>query len=386
MEQGDPGGTGYAPDASPPTDGIRVRWKQPLDTTDGYGAFPPIVANGLVYSVGRELLCVTAADGTVVFRANHSTGPLALATARAYNTLTLVYPTWDGAIGLNAGGGISGGGIRTGLSRWKTSRRRGGVSIPTGIGSRELPAPVAANDTVFLADPGTGTGLMAIDASTGQIRWYRPDGQRYPALGGRPAVRDETVYAVGLAESGYDYIFGYDTETGKQTFSFSPKDVLFSVTAAPDYLVVGTDGSGLWAVNYDETRRWTYDPQELLLTHPASVAVADGVVYAGFVWGGRNWLVALDGEKGTEQWRSELSRGVIEPRVGLPAVANGVIYVPTGGDQNETQGLVAVDATDGHIRWRFSPGDRFLSISPAALVGETLYTVGNGHLYALEEQ
>lgn len=224
-------------------------------------------------------------------------------------------------------------------------------------------------------------------ASPGQLRWYSPDGQRHPAISdGRPAVRDETVYVVGIAESGYGCIAGYDTKTGEQTFLFSPRDLLFSVTAAPDSLVVGTDGSGLWAANYDETRRWTYDPQELLLTQPASVAVADGIVYAGCVWDNRNWLVAIDGKTGTEQWRSEISRGAVEPRVGLPAVANGVVYVPTGGDRNETQGLVAVDATDGHIRWRFSPGDRFLSLSPAALVGETLYTVGNNHLYALEER
>lgn len=117
--------------------------------TDGYDAFSSIAANGVVYNVGQEPLCVTAADGTVDFRANHSTGPLALNTACAYDTLTLVYLTWDGAIGLNARGGISVGGLRTGLSRWKTSYRRGGVSIPTGMGSREIAAPVAANDTRF---------------------------------------------------------------------------------------------------------------------------------------------------------------------------------------------------------------------------------------------
>lgn len=384
MEQGDPGGTGYAPDASPPTDGIRVRWKQSLDTTDGYGAFPPIVANGLVYSVGRELLCVTAADGTVVFRANHSTGPLALATARAYDTLTLIYPTWDGAIGLNAGGGISVGGLRTGLSRWKTSYRRGGVSIPTGRGSREIAAPIAANDTVFLADPGTGTGLMAISASTGQIRWYRPDGQRYPALGGRPAVRDETVYIVGTAESGYVGLFGYDIETGAQTFSFTSSDyMLGSVTAAPDGLIVGSRNDDvLVGLDYTGTIRWEYNPDELQLKRRA-FAVADEVAYALFE-GERTRLVAIDTTDGTELWRSGVGK-LLELQRASPAVANGVVYVPTGAT-NGDGGLAAIDATTGRIRWQFSPGNRMSILSPAALVGKTLYTVGNGYLYALEER
>ncbi|WP_407934058.1 outer membrane protein assembly factor BamB family protein [Halocatena halophila] len=124
----------------------------------------------------------------------------------------------------------------------------------------------------------------------------------------------------------------------------------------------------------------------LMLTQPASVAVADGIVYAGFVWNARNWLVAIDGENGTELWRSEISRGTVEPSVGLPAVANGVVYVPTGGDRNDTQGLVAVDATDGHIRWRFSPNDMAVSFSPVALVGDNLYIVCNNHLYALTDR
>lgn len=62
MAQHDPGGTSYAPDASPPKDGVRVRWKQSIEMTDGFHP-PPIVGNGLVYGIGHKLVCVTAANG-----------------------------------------------------------------------------------------------------------------------------------------------------------------------------------------------------------------------------------------------------------------------------------------------------------------------------------
>jgi hypothetical protein len=63
MEQHDPGGTSYAPDASPPKDGVRIRWKQQVETLLGFAYLStPIVANGLVYGVGQELVCADAAN------------------------------------------------------------------------------------------------------------------------------------------------------------------------------------------------------------------------------------------------------------------------------------------------------------------------------------
>ncbi|WP_458210932.1 hypothetical protein [Haladaptatus sp. NG-SE-30] len=69
MEQHDSAGTGYAKTASGPRNGVSVRWKQPLDTDLGFAyQATPIVADGYVYGVGRELLCVDAESGAVVFR------------------------------------------------------------------------------------------------------------------------------------------------------------------------------------------------------------------------------------------------------------------------------------------------------------------------------
>lgn len=232
---------------------------------------------------------------------------------------------------------------------------------------------------MFVTDPGTGSGVMAIDASTGCMRWRSHHG------GSRPAIRDGTVYVVGLAKSGYRSLFSYDTETGKQLSSFPPSAPrLTSVIAVPDCLVVGTSSSGLLGIDYNGTIRWKYDPPELQLQRDA-IAVADGVAYAWFGWGSQSWLVAIDATNGTELWRNEV---VPETRVlqyRSPSVANGVVYVPTGTGPDGGE-LAAIDATTGRVRWRFSTGERISWLSPAALVGETLYTLGNGYLYALAEQ
>lgn len=364
MEQHDPGGTGYAPTASGPKDGVRVRWKQPIATNLGFAYNPtPIVANGLVYGVGQELVCIDTASGDVVFRADREyASPPVVAAARAYRSPTLVFATPSGAVGLNARGGISLAGIRFGLTRWQAGREGGGFSF---FGGRSVGIPIAANGMVFVI---AGRELLAIEASSGQIRWRGHGGLR------RPAACDGTVYIAAYT----DGILGYDIKTGTQTFSTAIAEQLpRSVTATADRLVVSTS-DGLFGITYNGTTEWEYTPDDLY-RDSGGVAVADGVAYAGFE-GKPNKLVAIDATTGTELWRSNAAPEAT-PQFAPPAVADGAVYVPT-----EDNGLAGIDAVDGHIRWRFAPGKRGLPWSPAALAGETLYALGNGHLYALVEQ
>jgi len=365
MAQRDPAGTGHAPNATPPKDGVAVRWKRPVEPGRGfaYGA-PPVVADGSVFVVGDDLQVLDAATGTVAVRIEREfRSAAAIAPARAYSSPTLGIVGDDGVTGLHANGGVDLLGRQAGLERWTTAATDS--ARPLFGGSEIQSAPVAAGRTLLFA---TARGLVAVDASSGRVRW------RASVNAPRPAVHDGTVYVADFGEG----VVGYDLMTGERTFhSSQPTKAAMGVTAGPSQLVVATD-SGLAGLGYDGTTRWRFRPDDLSRDRGA-VALADGVAYAGFRGEDDDWLVAVDTAEATERWRSP---AVPEstPQFAPPAVANDTVYVPA-----EDEGLVAVDAADGSVRWRFDPDDDPLPFSPAALVGDACYAVGPNHVYALED-
>ena len=369
MEQHDPGGTSHAPDASGPKNDVHVRWKHPFNLTLGFAYQPtPIIANGRVYAVGRELLCVDIESGEVVFWVNREySGPPTVAPARAYQAPTLAFATSGGVDGLHAGGGLSLAGRRIGLMRWQTGRETNSMSLLGGGAPQSV--PVAANGAVFVGSP---RGLLAIDSSSGRIQWRGDVSAR------RPAIHDGTVYVAGYAEG----LVGYDTETGERTFNVSTDAFRsLSVTATPNRLIAGTE-NGLAGVRYDGTVEWQFGPEEEDLSRDnGAVAVANGIAFAGFRSDDGERLVAVDATDGTELWRSDLAPES-SPQFAPPSIADDVVYAPM---EDGVGGLAALDAADGHRRWQFNPGNVAMPWSPVAVVGETAYAVGNGHLYALEE-
>ncbi|WP_327054066.1 outer membrane protein assembly factor BamB family protein [Halomicrococcus gelatinilyticus] len=365
MAQHDPAGRSYAPAASPPTDGVSVRWKHRLTTDLGFDyGVAPVVADGRVYAAGRRLLALDAATGAVDFRADRDLDAApAVAPARAYRSPTLAVSDASSVTGLHANGGLDVLGSQRGLTRWE---------VPVGsqetvfVGGTPPSVPtVAASGTVF---GSTGGRLVAVDASSGRVRWQvNVDAQR-------PAVHRGTVYVAAYPFG----VRGYDVETGDQQFEAQVSGATaISVTAGPERLVVATD-EGLAGLSYDGDTRWRFAPGDLSRDHGA-VALAEGVAYAGFRGEDDNPLVAVDAATGEERWRSPAAPEA-SPRFAPPAVADGVVYLPL-----EDEGLAAVDARDGHVRWRFGGNDERRPWSPVALAGETLYAVGNGHVYALEE-
>jgi outer membrane protein assembly factor BamB len=365
MLQHDPAGRSYAPTARPPRDDVAVRWKQSFDAERGFATkLPPVVSNGRVYAIGRELIVLDAEAGTVHYHVEQSanTAP-AIAPARAYTSPTLTLVDGRGVTGLHASGGLELLGSRIAGTRWEISA--GGDDLSLGGFTPEPVSPVVANETVLAARSGQ---IVAVDASSGDIQWEIPGGSS------RPAVHEGTVYVAEYPRG----VRGYDLVTGDQTFEPSANGITpLGVTAGPDQLVVATD-EGLAGLTYDGTVRWRFEPEDLSRDRGA-VALGDGVAYGGFRGEADSMLVAVDVTDGTEQWRSPVSPEST-PRFAPPAVADGIVCVPL-----EDGGIAGIDAGDGHVRWQFDTGEPGFPWSPAALVGETVYVVGNGHIYALEE-
>jgi outer membrane protein assembly factor BamB len=360
MDRRDPGGTSYARGVAGPRDDVAVRWTHSLDGRTGLLAPTPVVADGTVYVVGDGLTAVDAAGGTERFHhPNSPIAPPAVATATAYKTPTVVL-AGNRTLGLHARGGPSLFGWRPAMTRWTTTPHDDEPSFSFG-GPTETP-PVAADGTVLVDSAGA---LTAFDASSGAVRWQADRTQR------RPAVRDGTVYALGL-----ESLYGFDLTRGDRTTVATVDRGLRSVTAAPDRLVVGTYES-LVSISYDGIIEWEYAPDGEASLEEVAPAVADGVVYASFAVDETQRLLALDATDGTTLWEAPLAVDQGGGRAAL-AVSEAMLYVPTPDG-----GLVGVDRADGRVRWRFET-DTAYPWSSVAVADGLLYAFADRTLYALE--
>ncbi len=392
MAARDPGGTAYAPEADPPTDGVSVRWRRGILAGAEADERPaPVVAGGVVYAVGPfgsedtpagpELLAAAASDGDVLARARRSAGTApAVAPARAYRGRTvgtLETPTFDsyGLVGLpspDAGsGGWLGGNVSDPWTGTDTARWTASVDVDSDsysrvhFGGTTAPPPVAAGDTLVTYFRGI---LAVVDGSSGAVRWTSDEG--LPAT--RPAVRDGTAYVVGPDRG----VRAYDLATGASTdLSVDLPDRPMYLAATPDRLYVAGQG---WvsAHSFDGSDDWRATFPEGASVPVGPVAVADGTVYVRRADMTATRLCALDASDGSIRWICE----DVTPSDAafLPAATDDAVYVPT-----DAGGLAAVDAADGSVRWRFDPGAE--PCSPAAIAGDAVYVVANAHLYALEE-
>jgi outer membrane protein assembly factor BamB len=239
--------------------------------------------------------------------------------------------------------------------------------------------PAIMGGTVFA--PGTGGGLVAIDATTGAERW------RLPAEGGElasPTFVDGVVYAGRLDGT----FLALDAATGTVRWTaVIGEDVspINSPAVVDGTVYVGTvDGAVLALEAATGKERWRVEePGE----HPVgSPAVTGGVVYALRPDGS---LQALDAATGRERWRFRTvapqgDGGFFDIFTAYPAVADGLVVF--GGPDAAVH---AVDASTGDERWRLRIG--LAGLSSPALVDGVVYVAAGGSyvagfplLYALD--
>jgi outer membrane protein assembly factor BamB len=154
--------------------------------------------------------------------------------------------------------------------------------------------------------PGPQAGVFAIDAASGQQRWYARTSHM---VIGTPAIDDGVVY-VGTQ---YGTVFAVDAQTG----------------------------ATLWVTSFN-TVRSPYSGLGIAIS--ASPAIADGVVYVGSADG---TLHALDATTGANHWDTAIDRFALSSVV----VADGMVYVVSNG------ALHAVDAQSGEQHWQIELGN-----------------------------
>lgn len=253
---------------------------------------------------------------------------------------------------------------RTGAPLWS---QRTGCGVTSG-GFRDDARPVLAGATLYSGD-------VALSASDGVVRWRLPEGFE-PTL-----VEGETLYGYLLATS---TVAAIDAQTGQALWRYTLPDELGGLpTLANGVLYVGditgngpaVETHGLNALVALDARTGKPLWQAATGIVSSAPAIANGVVYVG---GYNPALYAVNAANGHILWSDDTSPA----RVTTPAVAQGVVYFSANG-------VYAVDAATGRIRWRQALGaSPSVSFTDVALAHGALYlarTDGSGAstLYAL---
>ncbi len=213
-----------------------------------------------------------------------------------------------------------------------------------------------------------------------------------------PAVQGDLVY-VGSTDG---RLYAVDRATGAERWRFQTQGPVNSSPAVVNglvfvssvdgniYAVDATTGVQRWRFTTRGERRFTApgihgaiprtermpDPYDVFLSSPT---VVSGTVYIG---SGDQGVYALDAGTGALRWRFETGDVVHAS----PAVVNGVVYVGSW-DRN----LYAIDAQSGRERWRHTTGGDTviynqvgLASSPAVVDGIVLVGGRDGRFHAVD--
>ncbi|KAA6217034.1 PQQ-binding-like beta-propeller repeat protein [Streptomyces filamentosus] len=349
------GGTGGdAFTTPPPGTAPKPLWQRPT-AKGSLGADALAVAGDVVLVSGDPLVGRDLATGAERWRREEVAVPGAKMLVRG-GTLYLASAQYDGdVVGLDPA---------TGRETWR-SRLGKRFSQPRTIAADERRVYVLAG--ILEKDLSVRRNVIAaIDASTGKVAWQEL----------RDAGTEEygiTAEAVGRHLVYTDFrenVTVRDTATGRQLWTKKIGRSNSGRLAFHDGLVIVADAGRLRAfVLADGTEKWSLASEEFTRFH--GIGVLDGVLYAA---DSGHVLRAVEPGKGTELWRTGALLDVAYP--GQFAKVGGTLYAAT--ELDDKGGVLAFDARDGKLRWRYNDGsgalDRWYVVAAggrlAALHGE----------------
>jgi outer membrane protein assembly factor BamB len=227
---------------------------------------------------------------------------------------------------------------------------------------------VANTDTVYLA---AGTQVYAVDLNTGSEQW------RYPAK----VNAKITFYANPVLTSdgqlivaSYDHkLYSLNPKTGSENWIYtgSKNRLIGGPFVTQDMIYQPSTDGYIYAVDMTGKQAWSFETGGPLWARPTNnpdcgcviVAAMDHIVYS------------FNASTGQLLWKSPDLGGAM---VGTPAVSTDeVLYVGTFGKE-----MIALDATNGAIKWRFTTQDWVWS--GPTLANNVLYFGDlSGYFYAL---
>ncbi len=192
---------------------------------------------------------------------------------------------------------------------------------------------------------------------------------------------------------GTDYpwtMFHHDSQRTGATLASAPSTpslmwtydtgaVVYSSPAVVDGTIFittyGTSTGSLYAIDeYTGQQKWVFPTSAPIYASPA---VANGIVYLA---SRDSFLYAIDASTGLQLWRVPN----ISPLTSSPVVANGKVFYGTWFNRFWAE-LVALDAYNGTVIWRYQAADDTIKSSPAVHNGRVFFGQNNGYVVALNE-
>lgn len=312
--------TSYAPEASGPRGEVEVAWTSLGDRS----VFQPVVDGDLYLTenwTDGAAISLDGADGTERWT-NASLPPMRWAPALHDDRMLVVTRTESNEARLHALD------VATGDESWSQ-----GSGITASNSSRPPTGPTVTDDRIYL---GSDTGVLALEAATGDVVWEAKlgehvvetdDGPTWATDWATPAVTDDRAFTFD-SNDGYEEIrevYAVDSETGERD----------------------------WTAKIELSDGWYLTGHVVAGRDRAFVAALDPHVSAGFddsAWSGTQRLYALDAASGTIEWQWELDDGKL---LGPPAYAEGVLFVGTWNPDADTGRLHAVDPADRSTLWTY---------------------------------
>ncbi len=309
----------------------------------------PAVANGYVYFKMDHIICFNAFTGETIWESTKEVAQdiWSVVVANGY-----VYADSNGYVyALNTS---------TGEEIWTYV-----------IGNdEELYAPAVANGVVYV---GSGdNNLYAFDAYTGTKIWNYTTGGKVRSS---PAVINGIVY-VGANDGN---LYAIDASTGVKIWNYTTgKKVQHafgsSLAVADDVVYVGSNNKIVYALNaLTGSKIWSS-----MIGHMFSTpAVAYGYIYVA----DHNNLYAFNASTGTKIWNFTHYPGLF-PEYSSPTVANGVVYIGSGGNDSYSGRLYALNAYTGDLIKQIEMSSKVFS-TPA--VAYNMVYVASAHkLHAID--